>query len=728
MNFYLTNLRFSFIFTALFIFGYSEDVLKSRPYRQPLENFPAFAVPGQEKAMTALNALHRLHYPPLWLDYPHRDPAAGLCTLWDEWLTGPCLWADTSGLLVCDHQVTISDRLKNSFLNKIIDAEGYVATHQHEGIGHLLGWPFPYWVRSQGVIGAHFSQKGTVSAVLPRGAPLTTEVKDWLITNGQSGALTPDGWLIKFTAPQATLTPPLPLGPIDPRRSPFIQIRWASQDFDGAGAFLEWEIAGQPGFRPEQRMSIPAAAAHDGAMSYHMIPLYQNPLWQGAITAVRINFGNQRPTGAVTLQAIFSHYDTRHNINNFDFIRGAIDTFLWTGDVAFLRTSMPRLRQALRFAQTEFKTLENNCVLTPWVGHEGTSGLQLDAVGAKTILNGTGIGNNYWDLLPFGYRDSYATIRYYDTLLRLASLEREIKNHPAWDIPLDKNAFDPAALENHAAQVKAHGNQLFWSDVTGRFVAGPDRNGQRHDYGFTFLNTDAIHYGFATDEHARSIMAWLDGKRLIPTDTSQGADIYHFRFGPRSTTKRNIEYYFWGWSNPEKISFGNQVQDGGAVFGWSYMDLSARLKVNGPDDAWARLKAIAEWFAEVEAAGGYQAYYKKQGTVLQGSGAAGGLGLDQEFFESLLVPQILLRGFLGLSPTADGFNLAPKLPSAFPALSIGPIRLKNITLKITVTRQEIVIEHLSGKATQLFIISAPGYSAVSPIDWDKTPVVRLKKI
>lgn len=135
--------------------------------------------------------------------------------------------------------------------------------------------------------------------------------------------------------------------------------------------------------------------------------------------------------------------------------------------MAFLRTSMPRLRQALRFAQTEFKTLENNCVLTPWVGHEGTSGLQLDAAGAKTILNGTGIGNNYWDLLPFGYRDSYATIRYYDTLLRLASLEREIKNHPAWDIPLDKNAFDPAALEAHAAQVKAHGNQLFGATSRG---------------------------------------------------------------------------------------------------------------------------------------------------------------------------------------------------------------------------------------------------------------------
>jgi len=31
--------------------------------------------------------------------------------------------------------------------------------------------------------------------------------------------------------------------------------------------------------------------------------------------------------------------------------------------------------------------------------------------------------------------------------------------------------------------------------------------------------------------------------------------------------KRNIGYYFWGWSNPEQIQFGNRVQDGGAVLG-----------------------------------------------------------------------------------------------------------------------------------------------------------------
>src|SRR5690349_21066917 len=107
------------VLTAL---AHAESVLTAPQTLSRAENFPRFVVPGHEKEMDALNALHRLHYPPKWLDYPHRDPQEGLCTLWDEWLTAPCLWADTAGLLVCEGKVTIAQRLKNSFLNKTIDA------------------------------------------------------------------------------------------------------------------------------------------------------------------------------------------------------------------------------------------------------------------------------------------------------------------------------------------------------------------------------------------------------------------------------------------------------------------------------------------------------------------------------------------------------------------------------------------------------------------------------
>jgi len=68
----------------------------------------------------------------------------------------------------------------------------------------------------------------------------------------------------------------------------------------------------------------------------------------------------------------------------------------------------------------------------------------------------------------------------------------------------------------------------------------------------------------------KEMESWLSGERAVEGDTAQGAGIYHWRFAPRATTKRNIEYYFWAWSAPESIPFGAQIQDGGAVLGWSY--------------------------------------------------------------------------------------------------------------------------------------------------------------
>ena len=689
-------------------------------------DFPRFLVPGHEREMATLDALHRLHYPPVWLDYPNRDPEEALCTLWDEWLTGPCLWADIGGLRVCDGRVSITQRLKTAFLNKVIDAEGYVSTHQHEGIGHLLGWPFPYWVNNAGAAGIHFSNHGTKSAVLQKGAPVTSSIEGWELTNVLDRGITTDGWRFSLTGADASVTtPPLHL---DSAQSPFVQIRWMPSAPGEAQPFLEWETTEQPGFSAERRMAIPPPPpGAEGKWAFDMLPTHRHPAWNGTITRLRLRWGNPAAGADIVLQAIFSQYDTRHNINNFEFIRGAIDYFLWTGDLDFLRRILPRLRHTLRYAQTEFKTRENRCVLTPWIGHDGRSGVQRNPDGTATPLPGVGIGNNYWDLLPFGHKDSYATIRYYDTLVRMAALERDIDAHPEWNVPAGEARFDPVDLERHAAEVKAEGNRLFWSDETGRFVAGPDRDGVRYDYGFTFLNTDAIYYGFATDEHARRIMDWIEGRRSVAGDTSTGADIYHFRFGPRSTTRRNTDYYFWRWLKADAIPFGGQVQDGGCVLGWSHMDLMARLQVDGPDNAWARLREIIRWFAEVQAGGGYREYYRKQGAVLQGDGAAGGLGLDKEFFESLLVPQIMLRGFLGLTPTADGCRLDPRLPAEFPSLTVDGIRLKGVTLSITATREALTVRKRSGRAEAPFAITAPGFGGTRVVDWSQTKEIRLER-
>ncbi|HOB76816.1 MAG TPA: glycosyl hydrolase family 65 protein, partial [Phycisphaerae bacterium] len=297
----------------------------------------------------------------------------------------------------------------------------------------------------------------------------------------------------------------------------------------------------------------------------------------------------------------------------------------------------------------------------------------------------------YWDLLPFGGEDALATIYYYDALLDLAELEELIAKHPEWNVATGADAFDPADLRAHAREVRDYGTKRFWNEKTGRFGT-VDLDGRFYDFGFTFLNNEAVYYGFATPEQARSIHAWLSGARIVEGDTSQGADIYHWRFGPRSTTKRNIDYYFWGWVDPESIPFGNQVQDGGGVLGFSFHDLMARLMTAGPDDAARRLGEICAWFDETQAAGGYRAYYSDpaKGT-LQGGNVPGGLGLDKEFFESILVPQVMLYGFLGFKPTADGCVISPRLPADWPSLTITRIHLHDHVLDISAAGKVITV-------------------------------------
>ena len=236
-----------------------------------------------------------------------------------------------------------------------------------------------------------------------------------------------------------------------------------------------------------------------------------------------------------------------------------------------------------------------NLIRNPWVGHDGLPGWYRNPDGTKRMNWGHGIGNNYWDIMPFGGDDMYATAQYYASLLAMAEIEQAAADHPGWDLPGGALALDAAALRAHAAEVKLAANRKFWNSETGRFYGAIDVNGKGWEYGFTFLNLDAIWYGIASPEHARSIMDWLGGRRTVEGDTSTGEDIYHWRFGPRATTRRNLEWYGQGWTHPESIPWGGQVQDGGAVLGFAFYDYWARLKVLGPEDAWRRLTQTLEW-------------------------------------------------------------------------------------------------------------------------------------
>ena len=638
------------------------------------DDFPRFGVPGYQQEMEALRRLY-------WLHYPTAGPKA---TLWDEWLPMPALWpaVDSTGSAVA-MRMQWSDTLGGRF----IDRDGYVSTHQHASIAHQLGWPVPFWNQGLGGYGWHFSFKDTVGPPW-REEKLSTP-EGWAPSGLDDGGIGDDGWELGLKQPLATLA--TPARTIEAFQAPFIQIRWRSDALAGAQPYLEWTTRDAPGFSSARRVHFDPP--EPGKMTYTMAPMYKHPRWKGDITGLRLGFGNAKPGGSVIVQAFFTQYDTRHTINSQNFIRGCAHYFNWTGDLKFLRDNINRMRSALEFVLDEHEALQRNIVFTDWVGHDGRSGIEIKPDGSKVIRGGRGIGNNYWDILPFGGHDCYATIQYYSAVRALAQIERAIQNHPEWSIPPRPGRRDALWLEKHASSVRAEGNRLFWDTEAGRFVACIDARGKKHDYGYTFLNLEAIYYGFATEQNARAILKWISGERIVEGDTSTGADIYHWRFGPRATTRRNVEWYGFAWVSPESLPFGGQVQDGGAVFGFSYHDLMARLAVKGPDDAWARLKEVLAWYAEVEKAGGYRKYYEgAEDATLQGGGTAGGLGLDHEFFESVLVPQVMLAGFLGFSATPAGFRIDPKLPKDWPELTVDRIRWRGLTLEVRASKDSIRVE------------------------------------
>jgi hypothetical protein len=622
---------------------------------------PQFRVPGHEAEMTALNELHALH---------HRHAFTN-CTLWDIWLPHATLWTGQAS----------QARYRTSFLTRRIDAEGYVSMQQHRGMAHSEGWPFPAWQQSTGS-GFHFSNHHDVWAIQHFALQPLTNTEGWEIHGAEVESIDPV-WGLRLKATDDVVSITTPAFRCGTIVAPFARLEWAARGLSAESQpRIAWLLEGEAEWKPERYAAFPPLRDADG-LQYANVPLYRQPGYAGLLTRYRVLV--DRAAGShIDLKSVITAIDTRHPITNPLYVIGCTEYFAWTGDVAFLRENIGRLRTAMRYGLDEFSVPQEKHVRVPWVGHDGRSGLVIGPDGKKTVRPGLGVGNNYWDLLPFGGHDALATMYAFDAIQRFAALERAIAAHPEWAVPRDGEPFAAEELARLADELKADFQKRFWNVEHGRFVGWIDVTGRAYDYGFTFVNLEAIYYGLASADQAQSIFTWLDGKRSVAGDTSSGADIYRWRFAPRATTRRNVETYTWPWHGPETISWGDQVQDGGAVLGFSYHDLMARLKTHGPDDAWRRLCEILAWFREVQAEGGYRAYYAKPGRgLLQGGGPPGGLGMDREFLESVLVPQVMLYGFLGFTPTAEGYTCHPRLPKDWPSLTVTGIHIHDQVLDIT---------------------------------------------
>jgi len=623
-----------------------------------------------------------------------------------EYLLTADMWVN--GFIEPHRNKYIQEVHREDLLAIQIDEEGYVNCHQHFSHAHDWGWPFPLWTQTMGEedkgIGWHFqpleSVPGWVGDHLRRRkitkACGEEAIIQWSLENLKSEGIIEKCWKLEVTGEYPSI--------ISPKLSlsaeiiPFFQIRWKKEiisETKGKLPYIEWRKKGDESFSYERRMYFYPESTHLSKKGwYHsIIPLYKHPQWNGIIEQIRFCLYPGKCSGNFYIDSIFSVFDTRHTINNPIYILACKLYFNWTGDIEFLKETINKMRMALLYQMKVMGGEKYNCIVNPWIGHDGLPGFQREGKNKKFAI-GHGIGNNYWDLLPFGGYDLYATNQYYASLLAMAEIEEAILNHPEWNVPTGALSFDPKELRKHADMVREKARETFWDTQKGRFFACIDTAGNPHDYGFTFLNLDAIWYGIASLEQSKQIMSWITGERIIEGDTSTGKDIYKWRFAPRATTLRNEDWYIFCWTNPEKIEWGKQIQDGGAVLGFSFYDLWARLKIISPDNAWERLREIADWEKKVKEFGGYRKYYevKNPENTLQGCGTPGGLGIDCEFYESSLVPSIFIYGFLGIIPKPDKLEITPRIPKSLKFIEVENILYRNSVLNVRATHDELIIE------------------------------------
>ncbi len=668
------------------------------------EEFIDFKVPGHEKQMEQIRAIYYEAYM-----NPVATPGASFIDV----------WAPVPLMSVAPIKKDMMSVWKNTFLTRRINKDGYVTCNQH--FSHALddGWPFPLFPQIQGdyegiTFGFLFQDSPSdITMMLAPSAPALDRkgymgekaAARWTVHDMENLGVIDDAWQIKVTGPDPWIETKDGFF-CDAFCCPFISFRAFVSTDKPMTATLQWQRKGDKGWSRSRSATFDLQTPDPfmgSVLRFCTVEPSRSKEWNGTITKLRIRFPSEEGLG-FAINSVFSAFNTRHQMNACNFLIGSINTFNQTGDTEFLKANIERMRKVFRYAQKELYDSKAGMIRVRYQGHDGIPGYVTDENGDRTYNFGHSIGGNYWDILPFGNLETYTSYYYVYTLRQMAALEEYIAANP--QLGLGKSPMKPESMRREADIIVKTINARLWNPDTGRFYAAEDVNGDKWDFGFTFLNTEAIYYGAVTPDHAREIMDWIDGRRTVESDTSKGEDIYRWRLAPRATTLRNDKWYFWAW-DCRVFPFGLQVQDGGAVFAQSFNDMMSRIRVYGPSNAWQRFEGILDWYTEVQEAGGYRAYYAdgSKGNTMQGSGTAGGIGIDMEFVETVLVPYTMIEGFMGFKANPEGFAILPNLPDSWPSYEITGLRYRNFVMDLKASAD--IIEISAAGPRETLIVTVP---------------------
>ena len=180
---------------------------------------------------------------------------------------------------------------------------------------------------------------------------------------------------------------------------------------------------------------------------------------------------------------------------------------------------------------------------------------------------------NWWDTVGFGHKDAYSNALAYRALNLFGSIL--------------KNANKPESQKylGHTAKLKSVYYSTFYNPETGVLAGWKSKDGQLHDYYFTFVNSIAISYGLINKKQGNRVMDKLLSKMESVgfTDFSLGlpGNLIPIKKGDYTAFEQR-----WGGPSIEDGTDGFQIyENGGATACYTYFMVDALQKLKRNQDA-----------------------------------------------------------------------------------------------------------------------------------------------
>ncbi|MBP5719396.1 MAG: hypothetical protein J6X53_10585, partial [Abditibacteriota bacterium] len=348
-------------------------------------------------------------------------------------------------------------------------------------------------------------------------------------------------------------------------------------------------------------------------------------------------------------------YDTRHFVVNAFEISSFCRMWEWTRDDDFLKENIGRIEKAAEFLLKDLHG-EDGLIVMPDKDHGGTK---------------YDIASNYWDDLPFGGTSAYENIYFKVAMEHLAGAERYLGNN-------DKAAGYEAVVKRCMERFE----KTFWDEKKGRYIGCIDKNGEVHDYGFTYVNMEALAYGFGDEAKAKRIYDWMENG----VTASGKADTYTtFVFAPRANTEDVSDWWYMnGTGEIPRQQYGMHLENGGAILYTSGFDIIARCRYLGGDNAYKRLSEILDRFNEDDKLCGGS-------PLMHGEINGWQVGTDLPFPESGMVGASFIYGIMGMESRHDGIYFRPHVPTALRHAGVKNLTYGGKKYTINVTNRRVNI-------------------------------------